>query len=423
MASMHFAIYGSHFSTRSRFFKKMMNGEGHPAFAPLQGKKGVLFSNTTLEKFMEEELAHDTYDLTATMGRSIRTLSSGEQKKALLEHLLKTKPDFIVLDNPFDALDVASVSKLKERLTVLAKKHSIIQLFKRREDLLPFIHHGLKVEDDKVIFDGSIKEYLTKRTQQTFNFEGKIPAPLEDICIDNKELISLRNVNVSYAGRPILKDINWSINKGEFWQLIGPNGSGKTTLLTMIDGDNPKAYGQEIYLFGQKKGSGETVWDIKKKVGYFTPAMMELFKARRHKAEGMIIGGLHDSIGLYSIPSDAQRHLAEKWLQLLDLSHLAQKAFVDLSQVEQRMILIARAMIKHPPVLILDEPSNGLDDYSASMLVTLINKIARESKSAILYVSHRKEKGLQPQKVLELVPGKDGSEALFSLNLERIDTE
>jgi len=390
-----------------------MQGKGHPVFAILQGKKGVLFSNTTLEKFMEEERAHDAYDLTATMGRSIRTLSSGEQKKALLEHLLKSQPDFIVLDNPFDALDVDAVSQLKERLKQLAQKHIIVQLFKRQKDLLPFIQQGLEVQNDKVVFVGSIKEYLQKRSQKAFHFEGEIPAPLEVIALEDKELVRLQDVSVSYDERPILKHINWRIHKGEFWQLIGPNGSGKTTLLSMIYGDNPKAFGQEIYLFGQKKGSGESVWDIKKKVGYFTPAMMDLFKARRHKAEGMIIGGLHDSIGLYHIPTDAQEHLAHKWLRLLGLEAIAQRAFVDLSQVEQRMILIARAMIKQPPLLILDEPSNGLDDYSAKVLVALINKIAQESSTAILYVSHREEEGLKPQYILKLQKSPEGSVAVF----------
>lgn len=405
----HIALYGSTFSTQSKFFKNMMKGQGHEAFAELQGKKGALFSNMTLEKFMEEELAHDAYDLTATMGRSIRTLSSGEQKKALLQHLLRSKPDFLVLDNPFDALDVNSVAHLKEELIQLSKELLIIQLFKRKSDLLPFINYGLYVENDEVIFEGMVTDYLKNIEQKEFSLLGDIPPPLEEIEVDNDELIRLKNVTVSYEERPILNNINWTINTNEFWQLIGPNGSGKSTLLTMIDGDNPKAFGQEIYLFGKLKGSGETVWDIKKKLGYFTPSMMELFKARRHKAEGMIIGGLHDSIGLYHTPSDAQRHLAVKWLKVIGLENKSNVAFVDLSQVEQRMVLIARAMIKHPPVLILDEPSNGLDDYSATMLVTLINKIAKESKSSILYVSHRSEEGLQPDKILELTPSKSGS--------------
>lgn len=391
----------------------MMQGIGHEAFAPLQGKKGALFSNMTLEKFMEEELAHDAYDLTATMGRSIRTLSSGEQKKALLQHLLKSKPDFIVLDNPFDALDVRSVALLRQQLIQLSEELIIIQLFKRKSDLLPFINYGLYVEDDKVVFEGKMEAYLKNINEHTFILKGSIPPPIESIEVDNDELIKLKDVCVAYEECPILDHINWTIKSGEFWQLIGPNGSGKSTLLTMIDGDNPKAFGQEIYLFGQLKGSGETVWDIKKKLGYFTPSMMELFKARRHKAEGMIIGGLHDSIGLYHTPSDAQRHLAEQWLKVIGLKAKSKVAFVDLSQVEQRMVLIARAMIKHPPVLILDEPSNGLDDYSASMLVALINKIAQESTSAILYVSHRSEEGLKPDKILELIPSNDGSQGLI----------
>ncbi len=405
----HFAIYGSNFSTKSSFFKQMMNGEGHTAFASLKDKKGVLFSNVVLEKFMEEELAHDAFDLTETMGRSIRTLSSGEQKKALLSHLLNSNPDFIILDNPFDALDVASVASLKQQLSELEKEITIIQLFKRQEDLLSFINYGLKVENDMVVFEGSIADYLNNYASQNVLFEGEIPAPLFKIETENDELIKLVNVNVSYDGRSILNNINWTINKGEFWQLIGPNGSGKTTLLTMIYGDNPKAFGEQIYLFGKRKGTGETVWDIKKKIGYFTPSMMELFKARRHTAEGMLVGGLNDSVGLYHIPSDAQLSLAKKWLNTLGLESIGKKAFVDLSQVEQRMVLIARAMIKHPPVLVLDEPSNGLDDESALVLVSLINKIANESDTAILYVSHRKENGLHPEKILELVPSENGS--------------
>ena len=182
----------------------------------------------------------------------------------------------------------------------------------------------------------------------------------------------------------------------------------------MIDGDNPKAFGQDICLFGIKKGSGETVWDIKKNIGYFTPAMMELFKARRHTAQGMIIGGLLDSIGLYHIPTDAQKNIANQWLKLLALEKKEKQAFIDLSQVEQRLILIARAMVKHPPLLILDEPSNGLDDNAAQLLVSLINKIAQESNTALLYVSHRQEQGLMPDKKLELHPDNLGSTATIS---------
>ncbi|QIA08414.1 ABC transporter ATP-binding protein [Draconibacterium halophilum] len=221
-------------------------------------------------------------------------------------------------------------------------------------------------------------------------------------------MIKLRNVSVKYHERQILNKINWTIRAGEFWQLKGPNGSGKTTILTMINGDNPKAFGQNIELFGRRKGTGESIWEIKREMGYFTPSMMELFK-RRHTAEEMVISGFHDSIGLYHKASEIQKHVANEWLKVLGLEAKSNYAFVDLSQVNRRMVLIARAMIKHPPLLILDEPSTGLDDQSAALLSALINKIADESQTAILYVSHRTEPDLKPQFVFELIPSEKGS--------------
>ena len=176
----------------------------------------------------------------------------------------------------------------------------------------------------------------------------------------------------------------------------------------MITGDNVKGYGQELFIFGRKKGSGETVWEIKNKVGYLTPAMTDLFSTR-HTLEQMIISGYVDSIGLYTIPSDMQKRAAHEWLQLLSMERKANKLFSDLSSGEQRMALIARAMVKHPPLLILDEPLAGLDDHNANKVIQLINKIAAESESAILYVSHQTEKELTPQKVFELEKTENGS--------------
>ena len=247
---------------------------------------------------------------------------------------------------------------------------------------------------------------MSRKRNTIFSLE--IPGPLHHDQMSYKALIKLNGVSVHYHERQILNSINWTIKAGEFWQLKGPNGSGKTTILTMINGDNPKAFGQNIELFGRRKGTGESVWEIKKRIGYFTPSMMELFK-RRHTAEQMVISGFHDSIGLYHRPSEIQKHVANEWLKVLGLADKGSRAFVDLSQVHRRMVLIARAMVKHPPLLILDEPSTGLDDKSAALLSALINKIADESQTAILYVSHRTEPDLKPQYVFQLKPGENGS--------------
>jgi molybdate transport system ATP-binding protein len=221
-------------------------------------------------------------------------------------------------------------------------------------------------------------------------------------------LVQFNNVSVSYEERCILKNINWQINKGEFWQLIGPNGSGKSTLLSMITGDNPKAYNQNLILFGRKKGTGETVWDIKAKIGYVNALMTHYFE-RRDTIENMVISGLNDSIGLYIKPSEVQIHLADEWLKLIGLYDQRKKVFVDLSAGKQRLVMIARAMIKHPPLLILDEPTTGLDDHDAMVFTTLVNKIAAETNTAIIYVSHRKESGLSPDFIYELLPNEEGS--------------
>ncbi|WP_297089599.1 ATP-binding cassette domain-containing protein [uncultured Draconibacterium sp.] len=405
----HTAINGNDLSMNSPFIKALLKGENNEYFPELKGKKGALYSNSTLAQFIEEEFRHDNFVLGGQSGRSIRSFSSGEQKKALLDYLMHKSPDFIVLDNPFDALDTSSVNQLKRRLLNISRQMPVIQVFKRKADLLPFINHAMRLHMGEVVFSGGVASYLRKYEQnKEVHYCTAIPAPLHQITEEFRVIAKFTDVSVNYNSRPILSKINWTIQAGEFWQLKGPNGSGKTTLLTMINGDNPKAFGQNIELFGRKKGTGESVWEIKKRIGYFTPSMMDLF-TRRQSAMQMVISGFHDSIGLYQRPSEGELTAARRWLDLIHLSDYANRPFIELTQVQRRMVLIARAMIKHPPLLILDEPSTGLDDQSAALLSALINKIASESQSAILYVSHRLEPDLQPQFIYQLIPGKNGS--------------
>ncbi len=221
-------------------------------------------------------------------------------------------------------------------------------------------------------------------------------------------MVDFKNVTVSFDDRLILNNINWTIHPGEFWQLRGKNGSGKSTLLSMITGENSKGYGQELWIFGQLKGSGETIWEIKEKLGYFTPPMIDSFSGH-HTVEHMLISGLYDSIGLYIYPTEIQLQLAKEWLGVLDLTEHRKSFFHDLSMGQQRLIMIARAMIKHPLLLLLDEPTSGLDDKSSALLVALVNKIATESNTTLIFVSHREEEGLQPQYIFELQMTDQGS--------------
>ncbi len=250
----HWAIFISNTTNHQTFIQQLLHGHAAEPFTAFNTLKGLLFSTITLNAFMAEEDRHEHTDVLKNTNRTLKSMSSGERKKALLTYLLSQQPDFIILDNPFDNLDVASQQMLREELTTIAHQTAIIQVATRKQDKLNFIFTTF---------------YLDNAESNSFTLlNGNIPPPLKHYQIDTDTLVEFKNVTVKYEGRTIISNINWTIKAGEFWQLIGPNGSGKTTMLTMINGDNPKAYGQDLYLFGKRKGSGETVWEIKDKIGY-----------------------------------------------------------------------------------------------------------------------------------------------------------
>ncbi|MDW3209484.1 MAG: ATP-binding cassette domain-containing protein [Reichenbachiella sp.] len=373
----------------------------------LDGKKVEILSPKTILRFIDEELIHDNDAILKQSGQFLHSMSSGERKQAFLQYTLSLKPEVLVLDHLLDNLDMAARERITNQLEAQSKNFSIINIYSRDDDHLGFLKDSFLYENGAI----SKKEKQTQRSNTTKN-EHPLPPPLHAVSEHDNPLVAFNQVSVSYLDKCILSNISWVINKGQFWHLYGPNGSGKTTLLTMITGDNPKAYGQDIKLFGKQKGTGETIWEIKQKVGYFTTNMTFQFK-RRQTVRDMIISGFFDSVGLYHIASDQQIKLANAWLDFIGLAHLNEKPFIDLSMCHQRMIMIARAMVKHPPLLILDEASVDLDDESAAQMTDLINRIAHEGETTIIYVSHRLEPGLTPTNSFELIPGEEGSTGLM----------
>jgi molybdate transport system ATP-binding protein len=404
--TQHWAVFMDNQSNKQGLIRQLLT-DGRPPqpLEALKGQKGALFSKLALDKFIEEEVRHDYKLLTPSTSQSLLSMSSGERKKALLNYLLETKPDFIILDNPFDNLDQDSQKQLKKVLAKISGYITIIQLISRSADLLPFVTNFSRLDFSQFLV---IKDLTNIEHQKRQVLNRDVPKALKHFNYSHQNLITFKNVSVSYEEKPILKNINWKIKKGEFWELAGKNGSGKTTLLSMVTGDNPKAYGQEIFLFGTRKGSGESVWDIKKNIGYFTPAMVDRFRGY-HSLENMLISGLLDSIGLYIKPGEAQLRVAREWLALLNMENKKDSYFHDLSLGQQRLIMCARAMIKHPLLLILDEPTAGLDDASAALVVDLVNKMAAESHTTLVFVSHRKEPELKAPFTYELVCTSEGS--------------
>ncbi|MGN7514447.1 MAG: ATP-binding cassette domain-containing protein [Allomuricauda sp.] len=406
-----YAILIQNNSNTDQLVQDLLSHRAVDGLLALQPLKGLLFSRSEINRYMDEEDRHDIKILTKNGEQPLKTMSSGEQKKALLNYLLQQNPDFMVLVNPFDNLDIATQAKLKEQLLDIASHKILVQLASRLDDILPHTNHFFKLDGDSLHQYESPDVFWKENKTKSISFNGTIPPPLSPVALDLKELVSFKKVSVGFDGRQVLNNIDWTIKKGEFWQLIGPNGSGKSTLLSMITGDSHKGYGQDLTIFRQKKGSGESVWDLKQKIGYYTPAITNKFRGY-HSLENMIISGLHDSIGLYVLPTDSEKQLANKWLDLLNLEHRKNEHFRDLSVGDKRLVMMARAMVKHPPLLILDEPTAGLDDASANLFVALVNKIAKESDSAIVFVSHRKEPQLEPEYIYELHPSENGSKGI-----------
>jgi len=406
----HWGILVTNQSDKKSLIRNLIstNREKPSGFGILRDKRGALFSKIELDKLIEEEVRHDKKLLTSHTDQSLQSFSSGERKKALFRYLMKSDPEFLILDNPFDHLDRQTQAELRDMLIELSDRTHMVQLASRASDLLPFIGQIGILVTDGVHWNGAVDSLSDLTRTSGAVTDAKIPSPPESNSYDKEYLIRLKNVDVNYGKKKVLRRINWDIKPGEFWELSGKNGSGKTTILSMITGDNPKGYGQELYLFGKKKGSGESIWEIKKKIGYFTPAMIDRFRGY-HSIENMLISGIMDSIGLYIVPTEAQKRLAGEWLELVGMAHLKERYFHHLSTGEQRLIMCIRAMIKHPLLVILDEPTAGLDDASSELIISLVNKMSNESQTSIIFVSHRKEPGLEAKYIYQLSMDAEGS--------------
>ena len=404
----HWNILLSNQINKKAFIETILSGNAAGELAPFNTLKGILYSDLAIDHFIQKEFQY--LELTAVdSNRKLSTFSSGQRKKKFLKYCIGQKPDFIIFDNPMDHLDQTSRVELSKSLEEMAAHIKIIQLINRAADILPFISNNRQINSDAYILD----QITAEMHESKIIAQSGIPQPAHTIAYNEKVLVQMNNVSVSYNERPVVKNINWTIQQNEFWQLIGPNGSGKSTLLSLINGDSPKGYGQDLYLFGRKKGSGESVWDIKKNIGYFATNMTSLF-TRNHTLEQMILSGFFDSIGLYDLPTTLHKKIADEWLDLIGMKHLKNKMFKRLSVGQQRLAMIVRSVLKHPPLVILDEPVEGLDDENVALVCQLINLLKQESNMTIVYVSHRIEPNLAPNAVFELIPSQEGSTGVIN---------
>ncbi|HEX2845252.1 MAG TPA: ATP-binding cassette domain-containing protein [Chitinophagaceae bacterium] len=331
------------------------------------------------------------FDLGRLLDEPLIQLSNGENKKVQIAKALLAFPKVLVLDQPFVGLDVNARTFLHQRINELADKGILIILATHPSEIPSCITKVISLEKsqpavfrERKAFDEQmpsaakrqeLNEVLLKRVLNIAP-GGQFNA-----------VIQMKNVNVSYGDKKILQQVNWEVKEGERWLLSGPNGAGKSTLLSLITADNPQAYANEIYLFDRKRGSGESIWDIKKRIGYLSPELILFFDSSNSVFEA-VASGLFDTIGLFRQVTDEQMQRVYDWLELLGIRSLARKRLNEVSAGEQRRALLARALIKNPPLLILDEPCQGLDDETEDGLLDLINAVCVAGNKTLIYVTH-----------------------------------
>jgi len=341
----------------------------------------------------------ELFALDDLLDRGYRQLSSGQARKLCLLQQITRGVDFLILENPYEGLDLASCSELDRVLGQLRDQGmGLLLLVNNPGDLPPWCTHlgafaegalalqGVRGEteaDIRALF--SRQPPLFRVSAEELRRERRAeatPTPEGDV------LIELRQGFARYDEVEVFNGLDLVVRRGDHTLITGPNGCGKSTLLQIVAGDHPLCYVNDLTVFGRRRGSGESIWELKRRMGLVSPDLH-----RNHRVAGsalaIVLSGLFDSIGLYTRPSSAQQQLGRRWLGRLGLEAKAGLPFRQLHYGEQRLILLARALIKGPPLLILDEPTQGLDEANRMALLDALEGIAAEQLATILYVSHR----------------------------------
>lgn len=335
---------------------------------------------STLDKLRIRHLLHS----------KLIQLSNGEHKRFQIAKALLQNTDWLLLDSPYIGLDVQARQMLNGVLQELVTQGMHILLVSSPGEIPEVVTHVAVLEE------GRLGPRMTRREVTQKPRPGNMwPIDVDAIKVlpaaypyeDFDTAVRMVNTCIKYNDKLILDNVNWEIKKGDRWHLAGPNGSGKSTLLSLINGDNPQAFANQIWLFDKKKGTGESIWDIKQKIGYVSPELHHYFDAGSNCFD-LVASGLFDTIGLFRKLNREQEWITEEWMKALHLNRFKDRMFYSLSDGEQRLMLLARALVKNPPMLILDEPCQGLDEETSRTFISLVDQICISLGKTLIYVSH-----------------------------------
>lgn len=389
----------------------------------------VLRVRDILEPGPARDRACALFDFEPLLERPFRVLSAGEMRKCMIIRALLREPDLLVLDEPFDGLDRSSRELLAHHLDSLMRSgRQIVLVTHRREEIPPAVTHALTVKNLSVLRQGPAGRVLTDKHLEELYQDGparrhrsslrdplepgepgeagerRDPPGLEDggaaesasqdrptaPSASEKPLVEFRDVTLEGDQRPLLQNFNWTVLKGEHWVLSGPNGSGKTTIVNLITGEDQRAYAIDLTLFGRRRGTGESLWEIRHRLGVVTPRL-QLTYTRATPVLEVVTSGFFDSIGLFRRPTANQTSRARAALALLGVTELADRYINRISYGQRRLVLIARALVKRPDLLLLDEPCQGLDPANRRLVIDAVEEICRDTSTTVVYITHHED--------------------------------
>lgn len=335
--------------------------------------------------------------------RALLTLSNGERQRVELARALSRTLGLLILDEPFAGLDRTARKHFTMVLEhLMASPLRVLFITARPEDLPKPATHILQVQNCRVVRSGPRVTVLPQRGRTTRPYPAptsRTPPSSAQLANDSlgfrkkklrTPLVQLEDVTVRYGNNLILDHFNWTIYAGESWALLGPNGSGKSTILSLVQGDHPQAYRNNVAVCGYRRGSGESIWDIKEKIGSVSPELQAHFPQEATCFE-TVASGFFDSSGLFETPTAAQRRATRFWLRRFGLLELADTPLFGLSAGAQRLALLARALVKSPQLLLLDEPCQGLDQACCRLFIPTVDRLVRQGSVTVVYVTHREE--------------------------------
>lgn len=330
--------------------------------------------------------------LTPLLDSSILKLSNGETRRLALALGLLRQPKIYLMDQPMTGLDQESRAAFGDFLKAIISKGIHVLITTSSAEIPEGITHVGELKSSGKIQIWERENYALNKSQTEdlpWNSDF-MKALLEGLPKAENEVIRLENVSIRYGEKTILNQVNWQVNPGERWQLKGKNGSGKSTLISLLIGENPQAYSQNFWLFGRKRGSGESIWDVKRPIGFVAPELVRFFPSNQ-TVRKVILSGFFDTMGLFKKTTAEQESKMNQWLQLFNLETFANLPIQRIPLEQQRWTLLARALIKAPKLLILDEASQGMDERQRVIFRETVQKILELTQITLIYVSHYQE--------------------------------